>query len=29
MSQTRVPQVIDGFARGEIVVVTDDDDRES
>jgi len=29
MSQTRVPQVIDASARGEIVVVTDDDDRES
>ena len=29
MSQTRVPQVIDAFARGEIVVVTDDDDREN
>jgi 3,4-dihydroxy 2-butanone 4-phosphate synthase / GTP cyclohydrolase II len=29
MSQARVPQVIDGFARGEIVVVTDDDDREN
>ena len=29
MSQSRVPQVIDAFARGEIVVVTDDDDREN
>src|SRR6202162_6261144 len=29
VSQSRVPQVIDAFARGEIVVVTDDDDREN
>ena len=29
MSQSRVPQAIDAFARGEIVVVTDDDDREN
>ena len=29
MPQSRVPQVIDAFARGEIVVVTDDDDREN
>ena len=29
MSQSRVPQVIEAFARGEIVVVTDDDDREN
>jgi len=29
VSQSRVPQVIDAFSRGEIVVVTDDDDREN
>src|ERR1700720_4089492 len=29
VSQSRVPQVIDAFARGEIVVVTDDNDREN
>ncbi|MGH7028806.1 MAG: 3,4-dihydroxy-2-butanone-4-phosphate synthase, partial [Stellaceae bacterium] len=29
MSHTEVPQVIDAFARGEIVVVTDDNDREN
>jgi 3,4-dihydroxy 2-butanone 4-phosphate synthase/GTP cyclohydrolase II len=29
MYQTRVPQVIDAFARGAIVIVTDDDDREN
>src|SRR6201984_3918083 len=29
VSQSRVPQVIEAFARGEIVVVTDDDDREN
>jgi 3,4-dihydroxy 2-butanone 4-phosphate synthase / GTP cyclohydrolase II len=29
MSQTEVPPVIEAFARGEIVVVTDDDDREN
>jgi len=29
VSQSRVPQVVDAFARGEIVVVTDDDDREN
>ena len=29
MSQTRVPQAIEAFANGEIVVVTDDDDREN
>ena len=29
MSQTRVRQAIDAFANGEIVVVTDDDDREN
>ncbi len=29
MSQSRVRQAIDAFARGEIVVVTDDDDREN
>ena len=29
MSQSRVPQVIEAFARGDIVVVTDDDDREN
>src|SRR6201986_1753656 len=29
LSQARVPQVIEAFARGEIVVVTDDDDREN
>src|SRR6202030_3593043 len=29
VSQSRVPPVIDAFARGEIVVVTDDDDREN
>src|ERR1700748_574449 len=27
--QSRIPQVIEAFARGEIVVVTDDDDREN
>ncbi|HEY3911645.1 MAG TPA: 3,4-dihydroxy-2-butanone-4-phosphate synthase [Stellaceae bacterium] len=29
MSHAEVPQVIDAFARGEIVVVTDDNDREN
>ena len=29
MSQSRVPQVIEAFAAGKIVVVTDDDDREN
>src|ERR1700740_1122653 len=29
VSQSRIPQVIDAFARGEIVVVTDDNDREN
>jgi 3,4-dihydroxy 2-butanone 4-phosphate synthase / GTP cyclohydrolase II len=29
VSQSRVLQAIDAFARGEIVVVTDDDDREN
>src|ERR1700720_3419999 len=29
VSQSRVPQVIDAFPRGEIVVVPDDDDREN
>ncbi len=29
MSQSRVRQAIDAFAKGEIVVVTDDDDREN
>src|ERR1700736_3330700 len=29
VSQSRVPQVIDACARGEIVVVTDDNDREN
>ena len=29
MSQTSVREAIDAFARGEIVVVTDDDDREN
>jgi len=29
VSQSRVRQAIDAFARGEIVVVTDDDDREN
>jgi 3,4-dihydroxy 2-butanone 4-phosphate synthase / GTP cyclohydrolase II len=29
MSQTRVRQAIDAFGRGEIVIVTDDDDREN
>src|SRR6202030_2675526 len=29
VSQSRVPQVIDAFARGQIVIVTDDDDREN
>jgi 3,4-dihydroxy 2-butanone 4-phosphate synthase / GTP cyclohydrolase II len=29
MYQTRVPQVIDAFSRGAIVIVTDDDDREN
>jgi 3,4-dihydroxy 2-butanone 4-phosphate synthase/GTP cyclohydrolase II len=29
VSQSRVPRVIDAFARGEIVVVTDDNDREN
>src|SRR5215813_15634639 len=29
MSLKEIPQVIDAFARGEIVVVTDDDDREN
>ena len=29
MSQTRVRKAIDAFGRGEIVVVTDDDDREN
>src|SRR6202022_3030421 len=29
VSQSRVPQAIDAFAKGEIVVVTDDDDREN
>src|ERR1700736_5756978 len=29
VSQSRVPQVIDAFARGEIVGVTDDDDGEN
>ena len=29
MSQPHVPQVIDALARGEIIVVTDDDDREN
>ena len=29
MSQDRVRDAIDAFARGEIVVVTDDDDREN
>jgi len=29
VSQTRVPQAIEAFANGEIVVVTDDDDREN
>ena len=29
MSQSRVRQAIDGFTNGEIVVVTDDDDREN
>ena len=29
MSQSRVRQAVDAFARGEIVVVTDDDDREN
>jgi 3,4-dihydroxy 2-butanone 4-phosphate synthase/GTP cyclohydrolase II len=29
MSLDEVPRVIDAFARGEIVVVTDDDDREN
>ena len=29
MSQSRVPQIIEAFARGEIIVVTDDDDREN
>src|SRR6478736_9064875 len=29
VSQSRVPQVIDAFARGEIVIVTDDNDREN
>ncbi|HLY46389.1 MAG TPA: 3,4-dihydroxy-2-butanone-4-phosphate synthase [Stellaceae bacterium] len=29
MSQLRVREAIDAFARGEIVVVTDDDDREN
>src|SRR6202048_1435289 len=29
VSQSRVPQVIDAFAAGKIVVVTDDDDREN
>src|SRR5207245_3761048 len=29
VSQSRVRQAIDAFAKGEIVVVTDDDDREN
>jgi 3,4-dihydroxy 2-butanone 4-phosphate synthase/GTP cyclohydrolase II len=29
VSQSHVPQAIDAFGRGEIVVVTDDDDREN
>ena len=29
MSQSRVRQAIDAFAKGEIIVVTDDDDREN
>jgi 3,4-dihydroxy 2-butanone 4-phosphate synthase/GTP cyclohydrolase II len=29
MSLKEIPQVIDAFAKGEIVVVTDDDDREN
>ena len=29
MSQSRVRQAVDAFARGELVVVTDDDDREN
>src|ERR1700732_1099004 len=29
VSQSRVPQVIEAFAAGKIVVVTDDDDREN
>jgi len=29
VSQSRVRQAVDAFARGEIVVVTDDDDREN
>jgi 3,4-dihydroxy 2-butanone 4-phosphate synthase / GTP cyclohydrolase II len=29
MSQTRVRKAIDAFGRGEIVIVTDDDDREN
>ena len=29
MSQSRVRQAVDAFAQGEIVVVTDDDDREN
>ena len=29
MSQSHVRQAIDAFAKGEIVVVTDDDDREN
>ena len=29
MSQDSVRDAIDAFARGEIVVVTDDDDREN
>jgi 3,4-dihydroxy 2-butanone 4-phosphate synthase/GTP cyclohydrolase II len=29
VSQSRIRQAIDAFARGEIVVVTDDDDREN
>ncbi|MGE0259942.1 MAG: 3,4-dihydroxy-2-butanone-4-phosphate synthase, partial [Alphaproteobacteria bacterium] len=29
MSQASVREAIDAFGRGEIVVVTDDDDREN
>ena len=29
MSQSRVRQAVDAFAKGEIIVVTDDDDREN
>jgi 3,4-dihydroxy 2-butanone 4-phosphate synthase/GTP cyclohydrolase II len=29
VSQSHVPQAVDAFGRGEIVVVTDDDDREN